>query len=126
AGDAYGPEALQLATLIKLTRALWIIPLALVTMVIFREKGSKISIPWFIFLFILAMLVNTYCGLPVAVSEWLVWLAKKGLVLTLFLIGASLSLSTIKSVGSRPLLLAVLLWIIIGVSSFFVVLYTIP
>lgn len=126
AGDAYGPEALQLATLIKLTRALWIIPLALVTMLIFREKGSKISIPWFIFLFVLAMIVNTYCGLPAEVSTWLVWLAKKGLVLTLFFIGASLSLKTIRSVGTTPLVLAIALWIVIGVSSFLVVMYTIP
>lgn len=49
AGDAYGPEALRIATLIKLTRALWIIPLAFVTMLIFRDKKARISIPWFIF-----------------------------------------------------------------------------
>ncbi len=125
AGDAYGPEALQLATLIKLTRALWIIPLALVTMLIFREKGSKISIPWFIFLFVLAMIINTYCNLPAEISSWIVWLAKKGLVLTLFFIGASLSLKTIKNVGTTPLILAVALWIVIGVSSFTVVMLTI-
>ncbi len=125
AGDAYGPEALQLATLIKLTRALWIIPLALVTMLIFRDKKSKISIPWFIFLFILAMVINTYCNLPSALTGTLVYLAKKGLVLTLFLIGASLSLKTVKAVGFKPFVLAVSLWIIIGVSSFFVVIATI-
>ena len=125
AGEAYGPEALRLATLIKLTRALWIIPLALVTMAIFRDKTAKVAIPWFIFLFILAMIANTYCGIPVAVSQWLEWLAKKGLVLTLFLIGASLSLKTIKAVGAKPLLLAIALWIVIGVSSFLVVRATI-
>ena len=126
AGEAYGAEALQTATLIKLTRALWIIPLALVTMLIFRDKSNKISIPWFIFLFIIAMVVNSYCGLPEALTLSLVWLAKKGLVLTLFMIGASLSLATIKQVGVRPLLLAVLLWIAIGVGSFLVVEATIP
>lgn len=126
AGDAYGPEALKIATLIKLTRALWIIPLAFVTMLIFRDKKAKVSIPWFIFLFVLAMVINTYCGLPAALTEWLVWAAKKGLVLTLFFIGASLSLNTIKAVGTRPLLLAVALWILIGVSSFIVVEFTIP
>lgn len=125
AGEAYGQEALQIATLIKLTRALWIIPLALVTMLIFREKGSKVSIPWFIFLFILAMVINTYCNLPASLTDVLVYVAKRGLVLTLFLIGASLSLSTIKSVGVKPLILAVALWILIGVSSFFVVINTI-
>lgn len=126
AGDAYGPEALQIATLIKLTRALWIIPLALVTMLIFREKGSKISIPWFIFLFILAMVANTYLPIPSWLTTTLVYLAKKGLVLTLFLIGAGLSVKTVRAVGVKPFILAVTLWVVIGVSSFFVVMATIP
>ncbi len=126
AGDAYGPEACQIATLIKCTRALWIIPLAFITMFIFRDKNStSISIPWFIFLFVIAMVINTYCGIPAAVSDTIVYISKKALVVTLFFIGAGLSLSMIKKVGVKPLLLAVLLWIIIGVSSFFVVMNTI-
>ena len=125
AGEAYGPIGLQTATLVKLTRALWIIPLAIVTMFIFRDKTSKISIPWFIFMFILAMVINTYCNLPQQLTSSLLWIAKKGLVLTLFLIGASLSLSTIKKVGMKPLILAIALWVIIGISSFVVVKMTI-
>lgn len=125
AGEQYGPVALEMATLIKLTRALWIIPLALVTMFIFREKGSKISIPWFIFIFILAMVVNTYVPLPEWFVTAMVWIAKRGMVVTLFMIGASLSLSTVRKVGVRPLMLAIGLWIVIGVSSLAVVLATI-
>lgn len=125
AGDAYGTKALEVATLIKLTRALWIIPLALVTMLIFRDKSAKISIPWFIFLFILAMVINTYAGLPTSFGTNMAFWAKKGMVITLFLIGASLSLKSIRAVGVKPLLLAVALWIVIGVSSFFVVINTI-
>lgn len=125
AGEAFSPEALKIATLIKLTRALWIIPLALVTMVIFREKGSKISIPWFIFLFILAMVINTYFPLPEVLVGGLTLFAKRGMVLTLFLIGASLSLKTVREVGSRPLVLAVLLWAVIGFSSYAVVMLTV-
>lgn len=126
AGDAYGAEACQIATLIKCTRALWIIPLAFATMFIFRDKkGSKISIPCFIFLFVAAMVVNTYCGIPSAVSDTIVYISKKALVVTLFFIGAGLSVGMVKKVGIRPLLLAILLWIIIGVSSFMVVMNTI-
>ncbi len=125
AGDAYGTKALEVATLIKVTRALWIIPLALVTMVIFRDKTAKISIPWFIFLFILAMVINTYAGLPVEFGQTMAFWAKKGMVVTLFLIGASLSIKSIRSVGIKPLLLAIILWIAIGVSSFLVVMNTI-
>ena len=125
AGEAYGEEALQLATLIKLTRTLWIIPLAFVTMFIFRDKTAKISIPWFIFIFVLAMVVNTYVPLPEWFVSAMVWIAKRGMVVTLFLIGASLSLASIKSVGIRPLLQAVVLWVVISVASLFVVLETV-
>ncbi len=125
AGEAYGEEALQIATLIKLTRALWIIPLAIATMFIFRDKTAKISIPWFIFIFVLAMVVNTYVALPAWFVSSMVWIAKRGMVVTLFLIGASLSIASIRSVGVKPLLQAVLLWIVISVSSLFVVLETV-
>ncbi len=125
AGEQYGETALQIATLIKLTRALWIIPLALVTMFLFREKGSKVSIPWFIFIFILAMVVNTYVPLPDWFVTAMVWIARRGMVVTLFMIGASLSLSTVRQVGVKPLLLAVILWVVISISSVCVVMNTI-
>lgn len=125
AGEAYGEVALQTATLIKLTRALWIIPLAIATMFIFRDKTGKISIPWFIFIFVLAMVVNTYVALPAWFVDSMVWIARRGMVVTLFLIGASLTIKMIKSVGVKPLLLAVMLWVIISLSSFFVVINTV-
>ena len=118
AGAAYGEEALQVATTIKLTRALWIIPLALVTSVIFRSDGKKISIPWFILFFIVAMLINTYflADYP-EVGKCIADIARKGLIITMFFIGASLSVDVIKSVGIRPLLQGILLWIIISAAS---------
>lgn len=125
AGESYGEIALQTATLIKLTRALWIIPLAFATMFIFRDKSGKVSIPWFIFIFVLAMIVNTYVALPEWFVTSMVWIAKRGMVATLFLIGASLSVGMIKSVGVKPLLLAVALWVIISLTSLYVVLNTV-
>ena len=118
AGAAYGEEALQVATTIKLTRALWIIPLALVTSIIFRSEGKKISIPWFILFFIVAMLINTYllADYP-EIGKFIAGIARKGLIITMFFIGASLSVDVIKSVGIRPLLQGVLLWIIISAAS---------
>lgn len=125
AGEIFGEEAMKTATLIKLTRALWIIPLAFVTMFIFRDKKSKISIPWFIFIFVLAMIVNTYVALPQWFVDAMVWIAKRGMVVTLFCIGASLSMSSIKQVGVKPFLQAVALWIVISISSLIVVLETV-
>ena len=118
AGAAYGEEALQVATTIKLTRALWIIPLALLTAVIFRSEGKKISIPWFILFFIVAMLLNTYVLTDIPqVGQFIYGFARKGLVITMFFIGASLSMDTIKSVGIRPLLQGILLWLVISAGS---------
>lgn len=117
AGQAFSDKALEIATLVKLTRALWIIPLAIVTTFVYREKSKKITIPWFIFLFILAMLVNTYADIPAEVSKWIVLIAKQGMVLTLFLIGSSLSINVVKKVGLTPVFLGVVLWVIIGIVS---------
>lgn len=125
AGETYGEVALQTATLIKLTRALWIIPLALATMFIFRDKTGKISIPWFIFLFVAAMVFNTYVPMPEWFTSSMVWIAKRGMVVTLFMIGASLTLKMLKSVGVKPLMLAIVLWIIISITSLAVVMNTI-
>lgn len=117
AGAAYGEKALEIATMVKLTRALWIIPVAFVTTLLFKQKGNKISIPWFILFFVLAMVANTYLPVPEGLSKGLVWTAKKGLTLTLFLIGAGLSRSVIKHVGVRPMVQGVILWIFIGIMS---------
>ena len=118
AGAAYGEEALQVATTIKLTRALWIIPLALVTSVIFKNGGKKINIPWFIFWFVVAILINTYLldSVP-EVGKAIAGLARKGLIVTMFFIGASLSTDVLKAVGIKPLLQGVLLWVVISVGS---------
>lgn len=118
AGAAYGDEALKVATTIKLTRALWIIPLALATSVIFKGGGRKISVPWFIFYFIVAIVLNTYVldGVP-RFGECVSGLARKGLIITMFFIGASLSTDVLRRVGARPLILGVLLWVVISVGS---------
>ena len=118
AGAAYGEEALQVATTIKLTRALWIIPLALVTSFIFKSEGRKVSIPWFILWFIVAILINTYVldAVP-QVGKVISGLARKGLIITMFFIGASLSADVLKSVGVKPLVQGVLLWLVISVGS---------
>lgn len=121
AGAAYGEEALQVATTIKLTRALWIFPLALISILVFRSKGKKIAIPWFILFFILAMVANTYLSIPAEVSGTIVRVAKKALSLTLFLIGCGLSLGAIRKVGAKPLILGVVLWTLISVVTLLVV-----
>ncbi|MGL6071185.1 YeiH family protein [Craterilacuibacter sp.] len=117
AGAAYSEEALKIATTVKLTRALWIIPLAFVTTLVFRDKTAKIQIPWFIFFFILAMIANTYLAIPAEITGGIVWLSKKALVLTLFLIGAALSREVLGTVGMRPMALGLILWAIIGSAS---------
>ena len=130
AASKFSPKALQIATTIKLERALWIIPLSLITAYFQNSKG-KIKIPYFIFYFILAILISTYLPqyFPAinnkiggkTLFEYAFIFGRKGLVITLFLIGSGLSLSTIRSVGWRPVLQGVLLWLIIGSASLAVI-----
>ncbi len=121
AGAAFGEEALEVATTIKLTRALWIIPLAFATSFIFKSKGQKVSIPWFIFFFVLAMVFNTYVlslsETTREIGSFINGLARKSLTITLFFIGASLSRDVLKSVGIKPMVQGIALWIVISLST---------
>lgn len=123
AANKYGAEALQIATTVKLARALWIIPISILTAVIFKSKNSKIKIPYFIGLFILAMLFNTYVPATAIIAPHIVGIAKIGLTITLFLIGATLNINTLKSVGVKPLLQGIFLWIFIACLGLASILY---
>lgn len=123
AANKYGAEALQIATTVKLARALWIIPISIFTAILFKNKNSKIKIPYFIGLFILAMLLNTYVPATAIIAPHLVGIAKIGLTITLFLIGATLNINTLKSVGVKPLLQGVFLWIFIAGLGLLSILY---
>lgn len=120
---AYGDEALKTATTVKLARTLWIIPLALVSMVMFKSSDNTIKVPWFIGGFIIAMLINSAGWLPETVTGNMTLLAKRLLILTLFLVGSSLSLADIKETGWRPILMAVILWLFISVLSWYMVVF---
>lgn len=121
AAGKYGPQALEVATTVKLVRALWIIPVALMSTIVFKSNSKKINIPYFIGLFVLAVIINTYFPGASAIGPYIIKIAKAGLTLTLFLIGAGLSRTVLLSVGFRPLLQGILLWIIISAAALYAV-----
>jgi uncharacterized integral membrane protein (TIGR00698 family) len=131
AAGKYGSEALQIATTVKLARALWIIPVSLVAAFFFRGRGGgeagnaadgaavkatdkpRIRIPWFIGLFVVAILLNTWVPMR-ALSHVFVGAAHAGLTLTLFLIGSGLSQQVFRQTGVKPLLQGVIVWMLIA------------
>lgn len=123
AAAKYGDQALEVATTVKLARALWVIPVAFLSMVFFKNKGGKVKLPYFIGLFVLAMLANSYIPAVQSIGPYIVEASKAALTLTLFLIGTSLSYRTVKSVGFKPLLEGVGLWIFISVTSLLYIIY---
>jgi uncharacterized membrane protein YadS len=120
AASKYGQQALAVGTTVKLARALWIVPVSLITAYFVKSK-ARIHFPWFILLFCLAAVFNTYLPAGHALYPVLSRLGKTGLVVTLFLIGTGLSRNTLKQVGARPLLQGVLLWIVIGSASLYAI-----
>lgn len=123
AAQAYGTQALAIATTVKLARALWIAPIAMMFVMLYRGRNSeskaKIAFPWFILLFVAAAAIRTYAPSFVfpSIFDSLVNLAKAGMTVTLFLIGASLSRKTLRAVGVRPLVQGVILWIVISMAA---------
>lgn len=123
AASKYGPHALEVATTVKLARALWIVPIAFLSSFVFKNSSKKVSVPYFIGLFILAMVANTYIPAVSIISPFFIKIAKTGLTLTLFLIGAGLSRTVLLSVGFRPLLQGIILWIAISATALYTVVH---
>ncbi|MDP9077310.1 MAG: putative sulfate exporter family transporter [Bacteroidota bacterium] len=123
AASKYGSHALEVATTVKLARALWIIPVTFTATFLFKNQSKKISVPWFIGLFVMAMVANTYISGVSVIAPYLIIIAKAGLTLTLFLIGAGLSRKVLASVGFKPLLQGVLLWLFISVTALYAVVH---
>ena len=120
AASQYGDEALLTATTVKLARALWIIPMTILTALLFRSKDSRFTFPWFILFFLAASSLYTFLPVPDSMVSFLVRIAKMGFVITLFLIGTGISKEAIRHVGMRPLFHAVLLWLVVMMTSLFV------
>jgi uncharacterized integral membrane protein (TIGR00698 family) len=119
AGAAYGNEALQVATTVKLVRALWIIPVTLVLAFAYSgKKQAKIKVPWFIGLFLLGIVINYLFPAANSLYSGLKFAGSRGMVLALFLIGSQVSIKDLKKAGWQSFLLGLLLWICISVASF--------
>jgi uncharacterized integral membrane protein (TIGR00698 family) len=121
AAAVYGPTALAVATVVKLARALWIVPLTLAAAYALGRGGgggrqaALRGMPWFVLVFALAVLVRTISPAPVVpLLDALAAAARIGLVLTLFLIGAGLNRATLARVGGRPFAQGVLLWVAVA------------
>lgn len=113
AGAVYGSQALAIATTVKLARAAWIAPM---TLIVGWARGarSKTTIPWFILGFLVAATLRTLWPAADAAWDFTYTLARRALVMTLFLIGAGLSRSVLRQVGIRALLQGVVLWLLVG------------
>lgn len=122
AASKYGEEALSIATTVKLSRTLWILPLVFGA-ALFMKKGAKgVQIPIFVLFFLAASVIRTNMTEITWLLDHIVDLAKIGLTITLFLIGSSFSRHMLKSIGIRSLIHALLLWILISISTLFLVL----
>lgn len=123
AASKYGNEALEVATTVKLARALWIIPVVFLASYLFKSKTSKLKIPYFIGLFVIAMILNSYLPMVQHYGGYLVMVAKSGLTVTLFLIGSGLNRKVLMAVGFRPFIQGIVLWISISIASLIAIHY---
>jgi uncharacterized integral membrane protein (TIGR00698 family) len=120
AAAKYGAVALAVGTTVKLARALWIVPMSIATALI-KHSRAKIQWPWFIALFCLAAVCNTYLPAWAPTYTLLARVARIGLTATLYLIGSGISIATLKKVGHRPLLQGVILWLLISGGSLWLI-----
>jgi uncharacterized integral membrane protein (TIGR00698 family) len=120
AASKFGSEALTIGTVVKLARALWIIPITMLTAAV--NKGqTRFKIPWFILFFCLAALVQSSCPSGSFLFTKLNTLGHVGLAITLFLIGTGINPRKIKRAGPRVMLQGLILWILVATASLFII-----
>jgi len=123
AAHSYGQESLKVATTVKMARVLWIIPISIYSIFLFKSKNTKIKIPWFILLFILATILNSYFPIHQDLQGYIASSSNSLLIVTLFLIGMSLSIERIRASGWKVLIFGVSLWVITAVFSLVLIIY---
>ncbi|AQG79915.1 YeiH family protein [Spirosoma montaniterrae] len=123
ASARYGDTALHVASITKMLRILWIIPVSLLLVVGFAENRESFKIPMFIVGFVLASCLYSFVPAIQPLAKPLYTAAKQTMVVSLFLIGSNLSLSSLKAVGGAVLLQAVLLWVVVSISALLFVMY---
>ena len=118
AASIFGNEALEIATIMKLGRTLWIIPLVLLASWYFNRREESINYPYFILLFIFFILAGSFFSFE---DSWILFFknsSKIFLSLGLFFIGTEISFNAIKQISLKPVSFAILLWsLVIGVTS---------
>lgn len=118
AGAAYGSRALEVATTVKLIRALWIIPLSIV-IALFNKNSGKIKFPWFILYFVFAILIAHYLTIGENIYPFFNMLGRKGMVVALYFIGSGISIVNMKKAGLKTFIQGTVLWFIVGIVSLF-------
>lgn len=122
AASQFGNEALELATVAKLVRMLWILPL-IVGSTLFSEDKKRVRFPWFVLCFCLVLFASAFFSIPKELANGVFRISNSLMSVVLFLMGASLTLRELKSVGHKPLVFGVVLWCFIGVGSAWVILF---
>jgi uncharacterized integral membrane protein (TIGR00698 family) len=117
AGATYGERALQIATTVKLIRALWIIPLSVVISLFNKNRGHKIKFPWFILLFVIAIIISNYLPVYHSTYSHFSWLGRHGLTIALFFIGSNITINEIKKSGKESFALGIVLWMVVSAVS---------
>ena len=125
AAARFGDESILIATTVKLTRALWIVPLVLVSGLMYKTGERKLSIPLFIVLFVLASVISTFIPAVANLSPEIIAIAKKLMLLSLFFIGANISLRALKSISPKPFWQGLLLWLFVSITSLAIIYYVV-
>ena len=129
-GYAFSDESGNLATIVKLTRTLMIVPITFALSLYMAKKSdgeSKFDIakavPWFIGGFILTTIINTSGILPVEILKALGSLGKFLIIVAMVGVGLNTHLGNLLRNGIRPILLGMGCWVVLAVVSLVVQLW---
>ncbi len=120
---SYSNESAQAAATLKLGRTIWLIPLILIANWIRNKKIKAAKFPIFILFFIAAIFTNSILNLNDEITNFLQILSQAFLLVGLFCIGSQFNPNEMKSISSKPLIMALIIWAVVIPSAYALVKY---
>ena len=117
AASIYGEESVVYASVIKLGRTLWIIPMILSFSLYFKNKDPEYNFPYFIIFFLAFVLLGTFVDLNQDIQIMIKKISNALFLLGLFFIGSQFNLKTISELSIKPIIFSITLWLIIIIAT---------
>ena len=109
----YSDESVTYASITKLGRTLWIVPLLIGASIYSKSENKEYEFPYFILVFIAFVVLGNIFSIDGEIKSYMKYISISLFQIGLFMIGYKFQLKTLMKLSIKPVIFAVTIWLII-------------